>query len=165
MGHHLTRRKFLGLTALALPAAFGVDVALIEPTNLRIVQRRLSANARTRFVHFTDFHHKGDNGYAAKVVRTINQLKPQFACFTGDLVEHKSFAPEALDFIRQIGCPVYGIPGNHDYWSRASFADYDRAFSATGGAWLVDRSIVLPEHELELAFTHSRKHRPRNACC
>ena len=84
------------------------------------------------------------------MVRTINELKPEFVCFTGDIVENKRFLPEALDFIRQINAPVYGNPGNHDYWSGASFPDCERAFGATGGAWLVDRSIVLPQHNLEL---------------
>lgn len=146
----ITRRKFVGLAALAIPAVVGIDAALLEPTNLKVVNRRLDPGGATRFVQFSDLHYKGDCDYAAKVVRTINELEPQFVCFTGDLVEHKSFAAEALDFIRQIKAPVYGIPGNHDYWSRAPFADYDRTFRATGGAWLVDQSFVLAEHGLEL---------------
>ena len=145
----ISRRKFLGLTALALPATLGVDARLIEPTNLRVSTLNRGKSG-CRFVHFTDFHHKGDTDYAAEVVNTINGLEPQFVCFTGDLVEDKAFLGEALGFIREIKAPVYGSPGNHDYWSRANFAEYERAFAKTGGAWLVDRSIVLPEHKLEL---------------
>ncbi|MEY2440081.1 MAG: uncharacterized protein QOI34_1466, partial [Verrucomicrobiota bacterium] len=100
--------------------------------------------------HFSDFHYKGDEYYAAEVVARINQLKPDFVCFTGDLVEDKAFLSEALSFIRGIKTPVYGIPGNHDYWSGASFVDYERTFGATGGGWLVDRSVVLPKYDLEL---------------
>jgi predicted MPP superfamily phosphohydrolase len=137
----MTRRKFLGLAALALPAAAGADARWIEPRALRVTA--LNRGHAHRFVHFTDFHHKGDVHYAAEVVRTINELSPEFVCFTGDLVENRAFAEEALSFIRQIKAPVYGSPGNHDYWCGASFADYDRAFAATGGAWLVDRSILL----------------------
>lgn len=145
----ISRRKFLGLTALALPAALGVDARLIEPTNLRVSNLKRGQSG-CRFVHFTDFHHRGDKDYAAEVVRTINDLQPQFVCFTGDLIENKMFQNEALSFIREIKAPVYGSPGNHDYWSHADFAEYERAFAQTGGAWLVDRSIVLPEHDLEL---------------
>ncbi len=146
---NMTRRKFLALGALALPAAVAAD-ACLEPTNLRITKLALKENGGCRFVHFTDFHYKGNAAYAAEVVRTINELAPQFVLFTGDLVEDKRFAPEALDFIRQIAAPVYGSPGNHDYWSHVDFADFDRAFAQTGGAWLVDRSIVLPQHDLEI---------------
>lgn len=146
----MTRRKFLALGALALPAAAGADARWIEPTSLRVTELNVGRRRDVRFVHFTDFHHKGNVGYAMEVVRTINNLAPEFVCFTGDLVEDKRFATEALGFIRQIKAPVYGSPGNHDYWSHASFADYEQAFAATGGAWLVDRSIVLPKRDLEI---------------
>jgi uncharacterized protein len=147
----MTRRKFLGLTALTLPTALGADARFIEPTSLRVTKFNLSAGVGDcRFVHFTDFHFKGDGSYAAEVIRSINELGPEFVCFTGDLVEDAKFAPEALGFIQQIQAPVYGSPGNHDYWSHVSFPEFERAFAATGGAWLVDRSVVLPKHDLEL---------------
>lgn len=145
----ISRRQFLGLSALALPAALGVDARLIEPTNLRVTNLKRGESG-CRFVHFTDFHHKGDVAYAVEVIRTINNLNPQFVCFTGDLIENTMFQSEALSFIRQIKAPVYGSPGNHDYWSGANFAEYELAFAKTGGAWLVDRNVVLPEHDLEL---------------
>ena len=66
------------------------------------------------------------------------------------LLEERRFANEALRFIRAIKSPVYGIPGNHDYWSRAPFSEYERAFAATGGAWIPNTSIVLPAHDIEL---------------
>src|ERR1700737_3739687 len=96
----ITRRKFLGLTSLAIPAVIGADARWIEPTFLRVTKLRLNNNTKCRFVHFTDFHHKGDVEYAADMVRTINELKPEFVCFTGDIVEDKRYLPEALDFIR-----------------------------------------------------------------
>ncbi|MEY2565130.1 MAG: uncharacterized protein QOH88_3323 [Verrucomicrobiota bacterium] len=146
----ITRRKFLGLSALALPAALGADARFVEPTSLRVTNFNLRGGGPCRFVHITDFHHKGDAQYAAEVVRTINELAPEFVCFTGDLVEQARFAPAALGFIQQIKAPVYGSPGNHDYWSGVSFRDFEQAFAATGGAWLVDRTVVLPAHDLEL---------------
>lgn len=145
----MTRRKFLALGALTLPAALGADV-YTEPTNLRTSRLSLKTKGDLRFVHFSDFHYKGDAAYAARVVRKINELKPEFVCFTGDLIEDKSFATDALSFVRQINAPVYGSPGNHDYWSQANFAEYETAFAATGGGWLVDRSVVLAERELEI---------------
>ena len=146
----MTRRKFLALGALALPAAAGVDAALIEPERLRVTDLTLNEDGQLRFLQFTDFHYKGDDDYAAEVVRAINALAPQFVCFTGDLVEDKRYAAKALEFIRAIKAPVYGSPGNHDYWCGAPFAEYEAAFAATGGAWLVDRSAVVAQHDLEI---------------
>jgi uncharacterized protein len=145
----ITRRKFLGLTALALPAALGADSTALETTTLRITKLQHGPGP-CRFVHFSDFHYKGDADYATEVVRTINQLAPDFVCFTGDLVEEAAFAPEAFGFIRQINAPVYGTPGNHDFQSGVPFSGFADAFAATGGAWLPDRAAVLPEHDLEL---------------
>lgn len=145
----MTRRKFLALSTLALPGAIAAD-ACSEPTRLRVTHFTLNKNGPLRFAHFTDFHYKGDADYAAEVVRTINALAPQFVVFTGDLVEEKRFVPPALDFIRQIKAPVYGNPGNHDYWCHADFDDYACAFEETGGAWLVDSSVVRPKDDLEI---------------
>ena len=149
-GKKLTRRQFLGLGLCALPAAAGLDGRFVEPTWLRVTHFDLGPEPKCRFVQISDLHYKGDADYAAEVVRTINALEPEFVCFNGDLVEEARFAPAALDFIRQIQRPVYGCPGNWDYGSHADFKEYEKAFSATGGAWLEDRSIVLPNRDLEL---------------
>ncbi len=145
-----SRRRFLKLGALALPTALGIDARLIEPTHLRVNHVTIKGHGTLRFVHFTDFHHKGDVRYAAEVVDTINELKPQFVCFTGDLIEEKEFLGEALGFISQIKAPVYGSPGNHDFSCRAPFTEYQRVFSKTGGRWLVDDNLVLRDRNLEL---------------
>lgn len=145
----MTRRKFLALGAVALPTALGAD-ACLEPINLRVSHLPLRKDGDLRFVHFSDFHYKGNDAYAGRVVRAINDLKPDFVCFTGDLIEDKTFAPAALEFVKQIRAPVFGSPGNHDYWSGADFTEYEKAFVATGGDWLVDRSIVLADGELEI---------------
>jgi hypothetical protein len=147
---HLSRREFLKLSALALPAAAVIDTRLIEPTNLRVSHINATPSGTTRFVHFSDFHHKGNVAYGERVVRTINSLQPEFVCFTGDLVEDIKYLDEALHFLSQIQSPVYGSPGNHDYWCGAPFTEFQRVLSGTGGRWLVDDNLVLPEHNLEL---------------
>jgi predicted MPP superfamily phosphohydrolase len=146
----ISRRKFLSLGAFALPAIVAIDSRLGAPTRLRTSNLKLSDQPKARFVHFSDFHYAGDIDYAGKVIAAINELRPDFVCFTGDLVEERQYAEEALGFIRQISSPVYGIPGNHDYWSQAPFPEYEYSFEATGGAWLANNNIVLPRHDLEI---------------
>jgi len=146
----ITRRKFLGLSALALPAAaLGANSRLLDTTALRVTKLKCGPGA-CRFVHFSDFHHKGDVAYATEVVRTINGLAPDFVCFTGDLVEEARFAPEALAFIRQIEAPVYGTPGNHDLQCGVPLSEFANAFAATGGAWLAGKSALVAKHDLEI---------------
>ena len=42
----ISRRKFIGLTALAIPAVIGADARWIEPTSLRVTNLKLSGNAK-----------------------------------------------------------------------------------------------------------------------
>lgn len=145
----ISRRQFLRMSALALPAALGVDAHFVEPTHLRVSTPRLPVSGPRRFVHFSDFHFKGDRDYAGKVISAINAQQPEFVCFTGDLVEDARFLDEALDFLSQIKAPLYGSPGNHDYWSRSPFPKYQRVFEKSGGRWLVDSNVYLPDKDLE----------------
>lgn len=141
------------------PIRLGDGRALRQPTSLRVKKLSLPKAGNCHFVHFTDFHHKGNVAYAAEMVPTINDLARSFVCFTGDLVEDKRYAAEALSFIRQIQAPVYGSPGNHDYRCGASFAEYGQTLAATGEAsWktvlLSSRNTISKSSASEhMAFT------------
>ena len=140
----VNRRRFLLAALLCSPLAIVADVKWLEPTWLKVRRPRLAGDKPThRFVHFTDLHHKGDRAYALAVVKTINALSPDFVCFTGDLIEDVKYLPEALEILSGIRSPMYGVPGNHDYWSRAPFDDIRKSFAATGGAWLHDEPHVI----------------------
>jgi predicted MPP superfamily phosphohydrolase len=147
---NISRRKFLTIAGLSIPAIAGIDAGIIEPRRLQVRKLECTKGGQCRFVQLSDLHYRGDAEYTSEIVRTINGLKPEFVCFTGDLIEHKEYLGEALKFIRQIEVPVYGSPGNHDYWSGAPFPEFVRAFRETGGDWLVDQSIVIPAHDLEI---------------
>ena len=140
----LSRRRFLAALGAALvcaPFAVAADAKWMEPTWLKVRRLRIGNGKPThRLVHFTDLHHKGDRKYLQTVVNAINSLAPDFVCFTGDIVEEQKFLPEALEILSGIKSPMFGVPGNHDYWSRISFAPVFKCFAATGGAWLLDEA-------------------------
>ncbi len=91
----------------------------------------------------TDLHYKGDRAYAESVVKTINSFSPDLVCFTGDIMEQTRFLPEALEILSGIKSPMFGVPGNHDYSSGASFEVIGQCFAATGGAWLLDEQQTV----------------------
>jgi predicted MPP superfamily phosphohydrolase len=144
-----SRRKFLG-AIVTTPLAIGTHAAIFEPTWLRVERLRLSERPQHRFVQITDIHHKGDRKYLEKVVRLINAQKPDFVCFTGDLVEDAHFAAEAFEVLCSVSAPIYGIPGNHDYWAEIDFEDAKEAFAATGGRWLMDEEVILGNGAIRL---------------
>ncbi len=146
-----SRRAFLAAGLLAAPCVVVADAAWLEPQWVKIRRLRLAQGKPAhRFVHFTDLHHKGDRAHTQSVVNKINSLKPDFVCFTGDIMEEVKFLPEALEILSGVKAPMYGVPGNHDYWSRAPFGDIRKCFAATGGAWLVDEQRVIAGGKINL---------------
>jgi hypothetical protein len=146
----LSRRRFL-TAALLAASALGVDAKWVEPTWLKTRFLRLGSGQRAcRFIHLTDIHHKGDRKYLETVVRRINSLAPDFVCFTGDLIEESKYLDEVLAILSDIRTPIYGVPGNHDYWSRVSFAPIHKCFQATGGAWLLDEQRIVSAGKINL---------------
>jgi uncharacterized protein len=143
--HRFSRRRlFLGL-GLGLPAAALADAVKVEPGWLQLRTLRLAkAVVGHRFVHFTDIHFKGDVDYLRRVVATINDLKPDFACFTGDLIEEARHFAVAVEELAKLACPLYAIPGNHDHWSEADLTPLGELCRKSDGAWLVNRQFRLP---------------------
>jgi predicted MPP superfamily phosphohydrolase len=134
-----SRRKFIATALFATPGVVAADAKWFEPTWLKVRHVRIgSGKPEHRFVHFTDIHHKGDRDYLKAVVNCINSLAPDFVCFTGDIIEEEKYLGEALEHLSAIKAPLFGVPGNHDYWSNASFAPIHECFNASGGAWLLD---------------------------
>ena len=141
--HRFSRRRFLIAALLSAPVLAAADARGLEPKWVKTRQVRLGNRKPThRVIHFTDVHHKGDRAYLQAVVRKINALFPDFVCFTGDLIEETTHLAEALELFAGIKSPVYGVPGNHDYWSKAPFDGIAKCFAGTGGAWLLDQQAV-----------------------
>jgi len=139
----ISRRRFLTAALLSSPLLAVADAKWLEPGWIKTRRVRLGhGKPAHRFVHFTDIHHKGDRAYLQSVVKKINALAPEFVCFTGDVIEETKHLPEALEIFAGIKSPLYGVPGNHDYWSKAPFDGIAKCLAATGGAWLLDEQRV-----------------------
>lgn len=129
----------LGAALAAAPFAACADAAWLEPQWLKVRHLNLSRGKPiARLVHITDIHHKGDVPYLESVVRQVNALSPDAVCFTGDIIEQAQFLPEALKIMARIKAPIFGVPGNHDYWGAANFGDIQRSFAKGGGSWMLD---------------------------
>ncbi len=138
---------FIGLICFLY--GFFIEPQWIKTTFIELKSPKiLSSSARIRLVHISDLHYKGDASYLIKVVGKINKINPDFVCFTGDLVEDKNYLKEALDIFSRIKKPIFGVPGNHDYWASSSVMK--SYFQKSGGDWLVNETVELPERDLEI---------------
>ncbi|HXI69902.1 MAG TPA: metallophosphoesterase [Verrucomicrobiae bacterium] len=145
-----SRRKFIATLLLATPVVALADARLVEPDWLKVRRLKVGTAPTHRLVHFSDLHHKGDRDYLESVVKTINGLAPDFVCFTGDIIENAKFLPEALEILSGIRSPMFGVPGNHDFWSGISFAPVQKCFSATGGEWLMGQHHEIAGGKINL---------------
>jgi predicted MPP superfamily phosphohydrolase len=149
--HRFSRRKFLAAALFSSPLLALADAKWLEPAWVKIRRMRLGTGKPThRVVHFTDVHHKGDRDYFRGIVKKINELSPDLVCFTGDLIEEAKHLAEALEILEGIKSPMYGVPGNHDYWSKAPFDGIARVFAATGGGWLLDGQQVTKDGKFSI---------------
>jgi hypothetical protein len=148
----VTRRRFLKSALFGGPFCFGgsaVEAVAIEPEWLKVERVHVGDGGR-RIAQFSDLHYRGDSAYLTRVIETINGEKPDLVCFTGDVVEEAKFFAPALELLKEIKAPLYGIPGNHDFWARVDFGLARRVFAAQGGRWLMDESIELPGSGVKL---------------
>jgi predicted MPP superfamily phosphohydrolase len=146
----LTRRQFFRLGTCSLIAGAFLDMMVIEPRWMTVKEVNLSEEPTHRIVHFSDLHYKGDDDFLLKVMNRMNSLSPDFACFTGDLIEKERHLEGALRLLNTLRCPLYGVPGNHDYWSGAPFSKFAAGFRATGGDWLVNRSATSADGNVHI---------------
>jgi predicted MPP superfamily phosphohydrolase len=154
----ITRRRFLQLGLIGAPVALGAEAALIEPNWIKLRKIRLAQQKPThRIVHFTDLHHKGDRSFLQSAVRIINAQSSDLVCFTGDLIEDAEHLPETLELLQQIKSPLYGVPGNHDYWAKVDFAKIATAFASTGGRWLMDESVSAAADQINIVGATCQK--------
>jgi hypothetical protein len=142
----LTRRRFLFAALMAAPFVAAGDARWLEPEWVKVSRVRLTrGTAGHRILQVSDIHHKGNHRYLASIIKQINALAPDFVCFTGDLIEEGKHLPEALALMSGIKSPMYGVPGNHDYWSKVPFTGISQCFAASGGAWLLDETVVTAD--------------------
>jgi Predicted phosphohydrolases len=154
-----TRRKFLAASLIGVPTALLGYARFVEPDWIKVRTIRLGNGVpKHRFVHFTDLHHKGDRDVTLSVVKIINSLSPDFVCFTGDLIEEEAYLSEALELLGGIKAPVYGVPGNHDYWSKAPMGVFAKGFEGMGGAWLMDEEREIAGGKINLIGASCRTH-------
>jgi uncharacterized protein len=138
------------VAAVALLGACLVYARYVEPRWLRVRTVTLRAAPRICVIHISDLHYKGDAPFLRRIVATINGLKGDFVCFTGDLVEDHKYLAEALDILAGLNKPLYGVAGNHDDWARLSRAELEPGFARTGGAWLCTSNVVVALPGVEL---------------
>jgi len=100
------------------------------------------------FVAVNDLHFQSEKcgRWVERVVRQMKASNPAFCLISGDYSEHgkKEEIGAARDAFKQLGVPVHGVIGNHDYDEDESSATYEAllpkainyTFEAGGWQWI-----------------------------
>jgi hypothetical protein len=147
----VSRRQFLAFLLTAVPSASIAHGVTTSTDQLRVSVNHLELSGiSVRIAHLTDLHYRGESSLTREVAKEIQRLRPDFACFTGDLIDSPHNREGAFSFVRSLGCPVYAVPGNHDYTCGIPFGEFEELFASTGGAWLENGNLLVPGKDLEI---------------
>lgn len=146
--------NYIGLAAgmICLAALIG---AAINRTRIEVKEITLSSDRlpkgfdNYRIVQFSDLHLEtlSSEKYAARIIATINGLRPDIIFFTGDLVNRLAteINPYKAALAQLKACDgIYSVMGNHDY------GDYARWNNETEHQ---DNIAMLHSLERELGWT------------
>ncbi|HOS42556.1 MAG TPA: metallophosphoesterase [Armatimonadota bacterium] len=139
--------SLLALCLLCALYAIFIESRWLQITRIELHLAKLPARLDgLRIVHLTDIHYpRGlDAAYFRRVVRETNALNPDLVLITGDFIAR---AAEDAD-----GCAhllaglrategVYGVLGNHDYWTSAAYVA--RALRREGITVLRNQSVAI----------------------
>lgn len=144
-------RRIAGAAVLSATYGFGVEPRFLRTRRLRFGPP--TAGEPVRFAYFTDVHFKGDAALLEAIVARINRRKSElaFAVFGGDIVEEAVHLPAALAVLERLEVPLFGVPGNHDYWAELDFDRVHRSLRKGGGAWLLDEAATVAGGRVRLA--------------
>ena len=154
----LSRRgclKTLGFGVLGVGAAgllgyryaFHVEPEWLSIERIDVPIAGLPSNFnRFRIVCLSDFHYEPFTqlGYIQRVVRRVNDLKPDLVCLLGDFVfsraeSIRALAPVLAEITAKYG--VFAILGNHDLWTNAQLVRSE--LEAQGIPVLNNQNILL----------------------
>lgn len=126
----LDRRRFLALSACAA-AGLGLYSSEIARHEIQVVERRIHLSALPpsfagfRLLQLSDIHlaEFTESYFLERVIRRINELRPDLVAFTGDFVSDeplprrfgKKMGYVCAELLSRVTCPLrYAVLGNHD---------------------------------------------------
>ncbi|MDD3927303.1 MAG: metallophosphoesterase [bacterium] len=132
---------------LSVATAFVIVVVLcagvIRNRGINVSRLQIGGfNPEYRIVHISDLHYRGDDAYMQRVIDIINGLSPDAICLTGDFIDQSRYMLQASKMLERIDVPVYGVPGNHEYWSGSDLGILQGSLRRTGGDLLINRAVT-----------------------
>jgi predicted MPP superfamily phosphohydrolase len=104
-------------SVIAITVTLGIvaTMAALLPMVKTITLSSGKLTAPVRFVQITDVHIGSRKpAFLDRVVHIVNELKPDFLCITGDLIDGQGVSDDDLKSFKSVVGPIYFTIGNHE---------------------------------------------------
>lgn len=138
---------------LGVMAMVGVGVVhALMPPEPHEVPLCLPVSKPLRVAVLTDLHVDAvkDRAFMQDVVERTNALEPDIVLIVGDFADGRVAQRGAhLEPLRDLKAPVYGVPGNHEYYS--GYDEWNQFLATLGIRMLNNEHVLLEDYGVALA--------------
>ena len=133
----MTRREFLKNCVRLTFGVLLVDTLFVEKQWIEFTEHHLkreSFTERITFVQVSDVHLNFLTDFLLSAVDKINQMRPDFIFFTGDMIDNKDRKHLLEKFLARFSPDIVkvAIMGNWEYWGDISVDYLEKVYGANG---------------------------------
>lgn len=146
---NITRRTFLRNCAIAAGASAAISYGSVLYSNfLTVTHHKIDTGKLEKpfkLLHFTDFHSSQElqEKVLKDFIKTVQSIKPDFVCYTGDSISHDKRYIEPLNNIFSKPTAKYAkfaCLGNHDFEDKNKGRTIIREVGSAGYEYLINNS-------------------------
>jgi uncharacterized protein len=140
-----TRRTRIRLVLLVLAVAAAIDAFLVEPNWIEVTHHSLAARISQplKIAHLSDLHTKGLGFRERRLLKLLDQEKPDVIVITGDTISSSGTYEQEAHLLRELHAPlgVWLVRGNWENWH--TLRNETEFYRANGIHFLLNRSAEL----------------------
>jgi predicted MPP superfamily phosphohydrolase len=122
-----------------------IETERLETTLRRIKLQESQSPSAIRMVQVSDLHTRGFSAHEHKIVRAIEEAKPDLIAITGDAVDARRYLGALDEFLTALppGIPKIAITGNWEYWAEIDMAAFRRQYERHDCRLMIDESMTI----------------------
>ena len=126
---------------------------VIEPNNLTLEKIDIKLNPEKQnpgesnltIIHLSDFHFDNSGGKEEEIIKTVNEINPDYIFITGDFVDNPDKIKPCTEFLSKLtkDHKTYGVLGNWEHKISNDPGELNELIKELGGAGV---KILMNEH-------------------
>lgn len=145
----MKKKISIGLVVILLMSFLHMQNNTLETTFYKVETKKDIGAKSLRIVQISDLHGKEFGKDNEKLIKKIEELKPDIIFLTGDLVDSRRYEPQkSYEFCERISkiCKIYYVSGNHE--ERKKAYDYEKIRKM--GIFVLDNKLEKYNEQIEI---------------